>query len=125
VGAAPLEIVVSASAGEINGSVQNDHQQPAVGAIITVIPDPPNPDQSSLYKGGTTDQNGQFSVRNLAPGKYRVYAWEDLENGSQFDLDFMKPLEGLGTKITVEENSRLPLTLGLITSAQVEQSKPK
>jgi protocatechuate 3,4-dioxygenase beta subunit len=125
VGAAPLEIVVSASAGEINGSVQNDHQQPATGAMITVVPDPLDPDQFSLYKSGTTDQNGQFSVKNLTPGKYRVYAWEEIENGSQFDPDFMKPLEGLGTKITVEENSRLPLTLTLITSVQMEQSKPK
>jgi protocatechuate 3,4-dioxygenase beta subunit len=125
VGAAPLEIVVSATAGEINGSVQNDHQQPAAGAMITVVPDPLDPDQFSLYKSGTTDQNGQFSVKNLVPGKYRVYAWEEIENGSQFDPDFMKPLEGLGSKITVEENSRLPLTLSLITSAQIEQSKPK
>jgi hypothetical protein len=90
-----------------------------------VIPDPPNPKLEDRYKTATTDQNGQFSIKGLSPGKYRIYAWEDIENGSQFDPDFMKPLEGLGLAVTVEENGRQAAPLKLITAGQVDKAQGK
>jgi hypothetical protein len=115
-----LEVVLSAAAGQLDGIVQDDKQQPAAGATLTLIPEPPDPKRRYLYQTANTDQNGQFSLKSIAPGKYRVYAWEDLEDGRQLDPEFLKPLEGLGVEITVAENGRQSLPLKLITTAQVE-----
>jgi protocatechuate 3,4-dioxygenase beta subunit len=125
VGAAPMDIVLSATAGQIDGTVQTDHQMPAAGTQVSLIPDPADPTRTDLFTGTVTDQNGQFSLKSLAPGKYRLYAWEEIENGIQYDPEFMKPLVELGTKITVEENGHLTQALTWISVAQMEQARAK
>jgi hypothetical protein len=125
VGAATIDIVLSAAAGQIDGTVQTDQQKSATGVQISLIPDPVDPARTDLLASTTTDQNGQFSLKNLAPGKYRIYAWEEIENGIQYDQEFMKPLVELGTKITVEENGHHTQALTWISLAQMEQARAK
>jgi Carboxypeptidase regulatory-like domain len=120
-----LQIGLSTAAGEVNGSVTTDQQQPAAGALVTLVPDPVVPDQTLLNRTSTADQNGQFTLKNLAPGKYRLYAWEDVENGAPYDPEFLKPIENLGTKIIMEENGHQQVSVPRITTAQIEQSKLK
>jgi len=31
-------------------------------------------------------QRGNFSLKNLTPGEYKVYAWEDLETGAYMEI---------------------------------------
>ncbi len=38
----------------------------------------------------TTDQNGHYELRGLPPGKYKIYSWQDLEEGSWEDPDVLK-----------------------------------
>jgi hypothetical protein len=115
-GRGDLELVLRDGAGQITGSVQNEKQQPAIGSIVTVIPDPPQPDRTDLYKVATTDQSGAFALSNVAPGQYRVYAWSDLEPGAQFDPDFMKVHERSGERVIVDANGavRIPLVKTIV-----------
>ena len=55
---------------------------------MTLVPDPPQPEQTHLYRQMSADQNRQFTFKNLLPGTYRVYAWETLDNGAHFDPRF-------------------------------------
>jgi protocatechuate 3,4-dioxygenase beta subunit len=125
VGAATLDIVLGPGGGQISGIVQDDHQQPATGTQVYLLPDPMDTNRTYLHKFSMTDQNGGYNLRGIAPGKYRLYAWEDMENGSQYDPDVMKPLESLGTKITVDENGHHTQVLTRISVAQAEQAKTK
>lgn len=125
VGAAAMDIVLSATAGQIDGTVQTDQRKTATGVQISLIPDPADPTRTDLFASTVSDQNGQFSLKNITPGKYRLYAWEEIENGIQYNPEFMKPLVELGTKITVEENGRHTQALTWISVAQVEQARAK
>jgi len=109
-----LELVLKAGAGQITGSVQNEKQLPAIGSTVTLIPDPPQPDRTDLYKVATTDQGGAFTMKNISPGQYRAYAWSDLEPGAHFDSEFMKPHESRGEKVTLEDNGAVQLQLKMI-----------
>ncbi len=120
-----LRVFVKMAAGEVDGVVHDDNSQPAAGANVTLVPDPPNPDQQQLYHSASTDQNGSFQLKNLAPGNYRVYAWEDLEAGAQFDPDFLKPHSSKSERVTVDENGRAQITLTRISVAAVEEAKAK
>lgn len=110
-GTTPLEITLGANAATLEGTVQSADGKPAPSVTITLIPDPPAPDRTDLYKQNNTDQNGQFTIKSIAPGKYRVYAWSDLEQGNQFDPEFLKNYETKGTKLDIAENGKPQVTL--------------
>ncbi len=59
-------------------------------------------------------QNGQFSVRGIAPGDYKLFAWEAIEEGAYQDPEFLRPYEERGKPIHVDEGSRLNSQLQLI-----------
>lgn len=122
-GGGTLEVVYSTKGAEVSGTVQADGQ-PVQSGTITLIPDPPTQDQMR-YRQTSVDQNGQFDLRDVAPGDYRVYAWEDLEAGNQYDPDFLKPLEGNGARISVGENGHEQVTLNRISMASVEEAQRK
>ena len=119
-----VQVIFSTAAGEIGGSVQADGQ-PVAGGSVTLVPDPPQPEQTRLYPMSGVDQNGKFSFKNLAPGKYVAYAWEELEPGSQYDPEFLKPLESLGTRVTVGENGKEQVALTRISAATVDEARQK
>jgi hypothetical protein len=110
-----IEITLSPSAGQVDGAVQNDKQQPATGATVVLIPQQAERrDQMSYYKTATTDQYGKFTAKNVDPGEYKVFAWEDMEYGAYMDPELVKPVESLGEAVTVRENSKENLQLKLI-----------
>ncbi len=67
-----------------------------------------------LFKSVTTDQNGQYELRGLAPGKYSVFSWDEVERGAWQDADFLKPFEDKGIAVDVAEEVAKTVDLGLI-----------
>jgi len=68
-----LEIIISAARGHLEGSVTQD-EKPAVGARVRIVADPETPYNRMRRRDTTTDQNGQFVLPGVAPGKYHVTA---------------------------------------------------
>jgi hypothetical protein len=73
---------------------------------VTLIPDPPQPQRTSLYQLAETGENGSFQFQGLRPGKYRLYAWEEFEEGAQFDSDVTAPFQARSLTIEVKEGER-------------------
>jgi len=120
-----IEITLSPNAGQVDGAVQNDKQQPATGATVVLIPqETERRDQMSNYKTATTDQYGKFTVKNLDPGEYKVFAWEDMEYGAYMDPELVKPVESLGEAMTIRENSKAQVQLKLIPAEAGQAGDP-
>ena len=113
-GGGTLAVVISMTAAEINGKVTGADGEPSDASIV-VLPDPLQPGNNDLYHRLQTKPDGTFVAGGLAPGRYRVYAWEELETGAWLDYDYMKPFENLGTPVTVNDNDRKTVTLGRIS----------
>jgi hypothetical protein len=109
----PLDIVLSPKPGRIEGVVVNDKQEPVGGIRTILIPDQ-NRDRVRLYKFAQTDQSGRFTIRGIAPGAYKVFAWEALEEWAFFDPDLMLRFEPYGTRIRVSESDELSTEVKLI-----------
>ena len=64
---------------------------------------------------GTFDQNGGFSFDNLAPGAYKLYAFQEVSEGSWEDPDFVKEIKNGGVDIQLNEgnvqSTEVPLLL--------------
>ena len=118
-----LEIVLSPNAGQLAGSVQNSKQDPAPGATVVLIPqEKQRRDQQQYYKTTTTDQYGHFTLKDIAPGEYKVFAWEDVEIGAYMDPDFIQPVENRGESVAIRESSRENVQLRVIPAEDLQQS---
>ena len=116
-----LEIVMSSQGARVDGTVTDENDLPAAGAIVALVPDEPRRKQFRLYKDVTTDQYGKFILRGIAPGKYKLFSWKDVENNAWEDPDFLKPFEDQGKEITAEENGHISIQLKLILTNKPKQ----
>ncbi|MGA2195657.1 MAG: carboxypeptidase regulatory-like domain-containing protein [Bryobacteraceae bacterium] len=114
-GGASLDVVIGVNAPQITGTVQNPTtQQPAIAVTVVLIPQEKERRGVSLfYRTASTDQNGNFTISRVNPGEYKVYAWDEVENGAWFDPDFLKPVESTGSPVSVREGS--PVTIQVAT----------
>ncbi|MGD0872234.1 MAG: carboxypeptidase regulatory-like domain-containing protein [Bryobacteraceae bacterium] len=99
----PLRFVLSGKAGTVQGVVGDDDDNPAASATVVLVPKSDTRRAlPQFYKIATTNQQGQFTIRNVDPGDYRVFAWEDVETGAWLDPDFVKPFDSKATGLTVD-----------------------
>jgi protocatechuate 3,4-dioxygenase beta subunit len=115
-GGASLDVVIGVNAPQITGTVQNPTtQQPAIAVTVVLIPQEKERREASLYyRTANTDQNGNFTMARVNPGEYKVYAWEDVENGAWFDPDFLKPVESKGSPVSMREGSPVSVQVTMI-----------
>jgi hypothetical protein len=78
---------------------------------VVLIPEKPQGDT----RVGLFDQNGSFSFDNLAPGAYKLYAFQEVPEGSWEDPDFVKEIKNGGVDIQLSEgdvqSTEVPLLL--------------
>jgi hypothetical protein len=112
---APVEIVLSDHGGKVAGSVITAQQQVAPGALVVLVPVTEGEPRPELLHQTTSDQGGAFSLKGIAPGKYRVFAFEALEDpGICMDPEFMKNIADKGQALEVEEKGSAAVQLLVI-----------
>jgi hypothetical protein len=65
-----------------------------------------------------TDQLGRFAMRNVTPGDYTLFAWEQIERGTYLDPDLLEQYEDRGQAVHVEESGRVSVQLDAIPAAE-------
>jgi len=115
----PLEITLSSRAAQVNGVVLTSDSLPAAGVTVVVIPEVARRTYKDFYKTATTDQNGKFSIKGIAPGDYKLFSWESVEgnewsDAEWFDATWLKPYEPKGETIHLEESDNKSVNLTLI-----------
>jgi hypothetical protein len=110
----PIEMVMASTAGSIAGTVTNDDGALAKGAVVAIIPLTDRRERPDLFKTAATDQFGRFTIRGIAPGNYKAFAWEDIEPYVFFDPAFLQRFEALGQSIVVNESESQTVNLKVI-----------
>ena len=110
-----LEIVFSANGGQVRGVVVNEEGGPANNAVVVLIPDLNSRVDSGLFKNTTTNEKGQFAMRGINPGSYKLFAWDDIESGMWWDAEFLNLYEDKGEEVTIEASGHVSPTIHLIT----------
>lgn len=127
-----LRITISMTAGTITGSVTNPDGALPAAAIVTLVPDGP---PAALYRPELrpivrADATGRFTVRNVTPGRYRVYAWERLaavpvlpfgEPLAFADPEIPRAFDDMSAVVTVGESETKQVSLNLISAARMEE----
>jgi hypothetical protein len=116
-GGASLDVVISPNVGQVDGVVMDAKLQPVAGVQAVLIPDQ-NRDRTELFKTGTTDQSGRFTIKGITPGDYKLFAWETLENFGYFDTELVKKSESLAKIVHVAESSKSDVEVKVIPAGQ-------
>ena len=103
----PLDILISPNGATVEGNVSQD-DRPSPGAWVCLAPDSVRLEMVSRIKFATTTGDGKFSFAGVAPGEYRLYAFEPLKKNPNpyVDLEFLKPFESKAMKLSLKEGER-------------------
>jgi protocatechuate 3,4-dioxygenase beta subunit len=113
----PMELVLSSGAARIDGTVESE-QQSLPGASVVLVPDGKQRAQPSNFRQAVTDQLGRFAMRNIAPGDYTLFAWEQIESGAYMDPDFLGQYEDRGKAVHIEEGGHSTVQLEVIPATE-------
>jgi hypothetical protein len=64
----------------------------------------------------STDAHGNFRIEDVAPGEYKVFAWDDAEPGAAASVEFRQPYERYAIPIAIAADSSRTVTLKAIPS---------
>jgi len=98
-----LEVTISSRGARIQGAVTDKDNLPVTGVWVVLVPDEAHRDQSRLFQKAATDQFGHYLLRGVVPGDYKIFSWDEVEDGAWEDPDFLRTFEDRGQKISVEE----------------------
>ena len=107
-----IEVTLRAAVATVTGTVTDSKSQPVSGVNAVFIP--VDESRFELFRTALTDQNGRYTIPNLAPGEYKAFSWESIDNNAYFDPSFLKQYEQLGKAIAVSESTNPALDLKLI-----------
>jgi hypothetical protein len=99
--------------GRIDGAVTNEKQETCEGAQVTLIPTGSHRSRA-FYKFPNTDAAGKFTIQGIAPGSYKLLAWDKVDNNAvMYDPDFLRAYESAAQTIEVVPGGKQSLDLKL------------
>jgi hypothetical protein len=110
-----IEIQLTNRVTTVSGSVLTDRNAVALDATVIVFADDDGKwgPHSRFIESARPDQQGQFKIHGLPPGKYVAIAVEYLEPGDEWDPDLLAGWRRRGTSLTLTEGETRTLDLKL------------
>ena len=118
----PLTVVLGADVGELEGVVRNSKSDLVPRARVDAIPDGDHTRRPDFYRTTFSDEKGRFKIKDLPPGQYQMFAWENVPDGAPHDPEFRKPFGKQAVEVTIPPSARVNLNMTAISVAQVDRS---
>lgn len=112
----PLQVILRSGAATVEGVVRDGAGKAVSNATVVVIPPESRRENRELYKSSKSDASGKFVVRGIAPGNYRIFAFDGVANGEFYNARFLSKYEFRGKSITVSQGGSTTETLTVIDS---------
>ena len=120
---ARLDITISTKGARLQGVVVNGESLPVAGVWVVAVPEESKRSLRYLYKSVTTDQYGRYDLRGLAPGKYRIFAWDGVLLGEWEDPEFLKTNGAKGVTVEMRDGDKKSADLQLIQLSKTSQAE--
>jgi hypothetical protein len=108
----PLDLTLATATARVDGTVSSENA--SGGVIVVLVPDGKRRSQFAYYRISSPDKSGQFSLRAVPPGDYKLFAWEGMERREFMNPDFLRQYENQGRAIHLEDGSRENVQLEVI-----------
>jgi hypothetical protein len=91
-----------------------DRDKPQRGILTVLVPK--DRGRIDLYRTANSGADGKVSFSNVAPGDYKVFAWEEVKEGAWQDVLYMEKFEDKGRLVHIEKAGALTETIDVIKS---------
>jgi hypothetical protein len=112
-----LEVILSPNAAEISGIVRDQDGAPASDRLVTLW----GPEEAPRSMPSNSD--GTFHFGSLAPGEYRVVAWEEIERDWATAPEFLGRFKS--TDVKLQEGSKPNLDLQPVPKKAIDEEMAK
>jgi len=103
--------VISTQAASVEGNVSMGQDHP-VRTMVLLAPDEKFKHVTSFYRYAASDDKGHYVLKGLSPGKYRLYTFDEFNQGYIEDPDkFLKPWEPQSVPLELKEGQSLTQNL--------------
>ncbi len=110
-----LQVILASDGGQVEGAVSDANDKPVLGATVVLIPnDAALRTRFDYTRDAVTDQVGHFELKGVAPGEYKLFAWDDIEESSWFDPDVLRTYEAKGEAVIVKVKDSQTVKLRVI-----------
>lgn len=113
-----LEVAFATDSASVRGVAVNRDGAPVPGAIISLTWSSESNIAQLRSRTLAADQQGRFSLENIAPGTYLLHAWEDLDRGANHDPALRKKVQPFAREITLKPREQAEVSLTLIPAAE-------
>src|SRR4026208_512877 len=110
----PLEIRLSSGAGSIRGVVDALGSSVASNAEVVLVPQFSRRQNVMFYDRTRIDDKGQFTFQGIAPGEYKVFAFEQLPDTAERNPAFIARYETLGQTVIVNASTTAEIRIRLL-----------
>jgi len=111
----PLELMIRTHGGVVAGTVFDSTLiRPFARATVALVPDDPHRRNFALYRTAVSLPDGTFNMTGIAPGSYKLFAWQTVTSGAWSNAAFIRKFEDRGIPVVVEENANRSVRLQVI-----------
>jgi len=116
-GGGAIEVILSTKIAKVDGMVEKQKQDDAPGTII-IARSGPNNELTVITLNARVEDTGKFSIANLPPGEYKLFAFEEVDIATASDPEFLKKFEDRAANVKIGEGDSKSVNLKQIRYAE-------
>jgi hypothetical protein len=101
-----IEASINTNGGSIEGNVVGADRKPVPRTTVVLVPAMSRRQNPALYRTIQTDAQGHFVLAGIAPGSWKLFAWESVQPSAYQNEEFLRKYEERGTSVTVPAGLR-------------------
>jgi hypothetical protein len=114
----PVEIIIASGAGTVDGVVEDGPAKTVADALVALVPEAKRFENRALFAIATSDANGRFVFRGVAPGDYRLLAWESTPPNAYQNGNFIRRYESKALTVHVGQGGSASAELTVIPAVE-------
>ena len=101
-----VEIILKSGGCTITGVVTDSGGKAISNSLVALVPaESSMRGHHDLYRSATSDQDGTYTLLNVVPGDYKLFAWIEAAGAGPFrNAEFMAIYEARGKRIQISED---------------------
>jgi hypothetical protein len=110
----PLQILVGMDGGHLLVAAYDGNGTLHPGAQFVLVPDAARRARREQHRVATAGEDGQAILRGIPPGRYKLFAWEELEENAYLNSDYLRGYETLGIPVTISSGDNVAVSARVI-----------